>query len=335
MNSTIRKRFMLRGLMSVVWCLLFVMVSYADYDTWRPLPPTWQNHDTRGLGVSYRIDEVQADERGGFIRLTLMGLDQCKGQVQRFRYSWMFDRALNVISGTRGTPVVNMHLNWEGDRNDCINMNPFSGSGTTTDLFSMAPRGEARFYAFEHGFHQPGPRTYSLYQTHIWKGGFFVGITGGLGPYGGIDLRVQYLYEGGAAEAFSGDVIETVIVPSARPGRVTSRTVLEQGISYEIEASGTADFWTKDFKGGVDPVWCYAEWRCGKQGEPWHQLRINEQGLQDIAGTPIPYNASHVYRVNMIGNGRSLEMYILDAQGSSGDNSGDFTVKISRRQPRR
>ncbi len=50
--------------------------------------------------------------------------------------------------------------------------------------------------------------------------------------------------------------------------------------------------------------------------------------MPDIAGKTIPYNPQHVYQVRYLGQGKPVEFYCSDAQGSWTDNSGFFTVKI-------
>ncbi len=121
--------------------------------------------------------------------------------------------------------------------------------------------------------------------------------------------------------------VETLTVPNDKPIKITSNTVLEEGRWYTIEASGVISDWSH-VNEGVDPVWCYAEWRCGKQGEVWDQLRIDGKGMTEIAGKTIPFNPQHTYKVRYRGQGKRLELYCSDAQGSSSDNSGSFTVKI-------
>lgn len=128
-------------------------------------------------------------------------------------------------------------------------------------------------------------------------------------------------------QASSGELLETLIIPNDKPVKVSSTTALEKGRWYIIEASGVISDWGH-VKDGVDAVWCYAEWRCGKNGEVWNQLRINDKGMTDIAGKNIPYNPDHVYKIRYLGEGKKIELYCIDAQGSSGDNSGWFTVKI-------
>lgn len=129
-------------------------------------------------------------------------------------------------------------------------------------------------------------------------------------------------------EKAAGRALEILAIPNDKPVKVSTSSVLENGRWYLIEASGVISDWGH-VKEGVDAVWCYAEWRCGKSGEVWNQLRIDEKGMPDIAGKPIPYNPQHIYQVRYLGQGKKIEFYALDAQGSWSDNSGAFTVKIT------
>jgi hypothetical protein len=97
---------------------------------------------------------------------------------------------------------------------------------------------------------------------------------------------------------------------------------------YSIEVSGVISDWG-GISDGIDAVWCYAAWRCGPQGEPWQQLRIDEKGLSEIVGRAIPYNPQHVYRIEIPGTGAPFEFYAIDALGSASDNSGAFEVSVT------
>lgn len=128
-------------------------------------------------------------------------------------------------------------------------------------------------------------------------------------------------------DSTSGKLLETLQIPNDKPVKILSKITLEKGRWYLIEASGVISDWSH-VKEGVDPVWCYAEWRCGQKGEVWDQLRIDGKGMTDIAGKPIPYNPQHAYQVRYLGQGKPVELFCSDAQGSWSDNSGSFTVKI-------
>src|SRR5437763_941979 len=125
----------------------------------------------------------------------------------------------------------------------------------------------------------------------------------------------------------AGGVIDSLTIPNDKPVKVTSRIVLEKGKWYTLEASGVSSDWS-DHRDGVDAVWCYAEWRCGKNGEAWQQLRIDDKGMSELNGATISFNPQHVYRVRVKGEGKPIVVYASDAQGSWSDNSGAFTLRI-------
>lgn len=124
-----------------------------------------------------------------------------------------------------------------------------------------------------------------------------------------------------------GRLLETLKVTNEKPEKVKTSFATVKGEVYIIEASGVVSDWA-DKQDGVDAVWCYAEWRVGPKGEVWDQLRINDKGMTELAGKQIPYNPSHVYQIEFIGDGNPIEFYASDAQWSSSDNHGFFTVKI-------
>jgi hypothetical protein len=117
-------------------------------------------------------------------------------------------------------------------------------------------------------------------------------------------------------------------VSNTKPVKVKTPFSTSPNCDYLIEASGDVSDWS-DKSGGVDPVWCFAEWRCGKKGEPWQQLRIDGQGMAELAGHTLDYNSSHTYKIKIRGTGKPLEFWAADAQGSSGDNKGAFKVRIT------
>lgn len=132
---------------------------------------------------------------------------------------------------------------------------------------------------------------------------------------------------GFCAMSFSISRAETYTVPNDKPVKVTTG-VLEAGRVYNLTASGVISDWA-DKQDGVDPVWCYAQWRCGPSGIPWQQLRINGKGMIELAEHDLPYNSGHTYTIRIKGEGRPLELWCHDALGSHGDNKGAFTVTIS------
>lgn len=142
------------------------------------------------------------------------------------------------------------------------------------------------------------------------------------------DDLLSITFDDQAPAAATGTNTETLVVPNDKPVKVISKIPLEKGRWYIIEARGVFNDWG-NAPDGIDAVWCYAEWRCGKNGEVWNQLRIDGKGLTDIAGNQIPYNPEHVYRIRYKGEGKSVELFMSDAQGSSSDNIGSLTVRIT------
>jgi hypothetical protein len=128
----------------------------------------------------------------------------------------------------------------------------------------------------------------------------------------------------------SGLVSETLTVPNDKPDRVYTSDILDAGATYLIEASGTVSDWDTKNPEGVDACYCYIKWRCPTP-EPWGQLTIDGKNMHMINGSNLRYEPeSHHYRVKYTGTGKKMELYCADALGSSGDNSGKFTVTVSR-----
>lgn len=103
---------------------------------------------------------------------------------------------------------------------------------------------------------------------------------------------------------------KTLVIPNDKPVKVRSATALERGRWYVIEASGVISDW-RDKTDGLDALWCSAEWRCGKEGQGWNQLRIDDRGLPDLAGKPMPYDPQHVYQVRIQGRGEAPSRLLL------------------------
>lgn len=134
---------------------------------------------------------------------------------------------------------------------------------------------------------------------------------------------------GGTTPPAQGGESQTLVVPNTQAVKVRTSFATVQGGVYRIQASGVINDWG-NAPDGIDAVWCYAEWRCGREGQVWNQLRINGKGMTDLAGQTIPYNPSHTYSLDVMGNGQPIEFFCLDAQDSAGDNLGAFTVTVTR-----
>lgn len=126
-----------------------------------------------------------------------------------------------------------------------------------------------------------------------------------------------------------GLVSETKEVRNDKPEKIYTTDILEEGATYLIEASGQVSDWDTKNPVGVDPCYCYIQWRCPTP-EPWGQLIIDGKNMHQINGSTIPYNPGHTYSVKYTGTGKKMELYCSDAQGSSGDNSGKFKVVITK-----
>lgn len=133
-----------------------------------------------------------------------------------------------------------------------------------------------------------------------------------------------------STQTTTGGGSASLTVSNDKPVKVATSFATRKGATYIIEASGVISDWS-DKSDGVDAVWCYAEWRCGK-GEPWQQLRIDDRGLMEITGQTIPYNASHTYRIEAPGTGAPFVFHMSDAQGSSSDNSGAIQVTVTEKR---
>jgi hypothetical protein len=139
---------------------------------------------------------------------------------------------------------------------------------------------------------------------------------------------------------------ETIVVSNTNGTPVASKTVLEPGHRYRLVARGTVSDWCPasakkkeqcsygsplEVAQGVDSLYCYAKWRCPTK-ELWRQLRVNGQGLDEIAdqADDVEYSAGHTYTVEITGIKGRLSFVSSDAAaGSTGDNSGSFTVTLT------
>lgn len=107
-----------------------------------------------------------------------------------------------------------------------------------------------------------------------------------------------------------------------------STAPLQSGVRYVVEVSGTFSYWGANVadspEGGVDPVWCYAKWRC-PTAEKWQSVHMNDKGLADFSGQPLPYNPQHVYRIEVIGGGSPVK---FDIYQSHGGMIGGINIRI-------
>jgi lysophospholipase L1-like esterase len=173
----------------------------------------------------------------------------------------------------------------------------------------------------------------------------------GRGPQLVLLVVLLALSFGGSVGARSASVraraaVETVTVPSTTGVAVTSQTVLDPTHAYEITASGTVSDWCPptatdasqcsygsplSLAAGVDPLYCYATWRCPTPAL-WRQLTFNNLGLDEISNLTgaIPYSADHTYRAEVTGVTGPLSLLSAD---SPSDDSGSFVVTIEDKGP--
>jgi hypothetical protein len=147
------------------------------------------------------VDEVQANALGGFIRVTWLGGDNCRGQFQRFKYSWSFQPPdITVFGGKLGARVISVNLSIDGDNNVCMNLNPFFAVSPYGDLLGINQGGEVRFYWKP----QPGgyrnPFVFSIKRPDLTQQGIRISV-GPLPCPAGCSVNVDYLYAGSSYDS--------------------------------------------------------------------------------------------------------------------------------------
>jgi hypothetical protein len=146
-------------------------------------------------------------------------------------------------------------------------------------------------------------------------------------------LRRKDLHVGKAAPPY-GDyaLVEALSVPNDRPAKLASHHRTRKGAAYLLEASGVVSVWSMRVE-GVDAAYCYARWRVGPVPQPWGHLMVDGKTLHALAGSTVPFEKSHVYRVPFQGTGRCLALHMSDPMADSwSDNSGAITVRLYAKQ---
>lgn len=124
-----------------------------------------------------RIDDQQADSRGGYVRITALNDGECapgagvpaQNIQQRFLFRWAFDRDVSQLTFPQ---QINIHLTIEADGNvPCLDLNPFMQvDADQTRLDALG--GGARYYwrpnALPPYWHFPGPRTVRVKTADAW-----------------------------------------------------------------------------------------------------------------------------------------------------------------------
>ena len=116
-----------------------------------------------------RIDDAQADSKGGSIRITALNDGECapgqgvpdKPLEERFWFRWRFDRDVTRIAYPEKFDVV---FSIDGDGIvPCFDLNPFMTAGGDGRALEVR-QGSARFqFATPHYFHVGNPRTVEVY----------------------------------------------------------------------------------------------------------------------------------------------------------------------------
>ena len=151
-----------------------------------------------------RIDDIKYDTRGGVVQITALNDGECAplkgtpsaGIVQRFRYAWQFSEDVSTL---RMGQTVLVSFNLVGDKQDCMDLNPFMLM-QANDEVGRNHDGN-RFYfdpsKVSPSFHSGGLRGVDMYPTlrnQIHPAVIRISVTG-LRGYRGMDISFEYLYE--------------------------------------------------------------------------------------------------------------------------------------------
>ena len=124
---------------------------------------------------------------------------------------------------------------------------------------------------------------------------------------------------GGGGNPPSSSGTMSLSIDATRPPYSVMSPALQTGVRYVVEVAGTFSYWPSDElkdspEGGVDPLWCYAKWRCPTP-QKWQSLLMNGKGLADFSGQPLPYNPQHSYRIEVIGAGSPVNFGLSEPHG--------------------
>lgn len=148
-------------------------------------------------GRLYRIDDVRADANGGVVDVTYFGTGTCKGRVQHARFKWMIQPGVARLAVAHQQPAFLVWLSIEGDRDGCMQGNPWFSAGGDGNTLQRTPVGEGRFYAFENPNHTPGPRTFTYHRMPVEQGAQFAVrlLLPGDPGQGGDLYAIEYLFD--------------------------------------------------------------------------------------------------------------------------------------------
>jgi hypothetical protein len=121
-------------------------------------------------------------------------------------------------------------------------------------------------------------------------------------------------------------VVETMQVDSASSNALTSQTMLANGVTYRLRASGTVTNVIDDKQGDAD-WWDFGVPKdngcCEDIGLGIDDLVVNDLDTQPNWGA---YSATHVYEVDWIGTGATITALYQDTY--YGNNIGTITLDI-------
>lgn len=201
--------------------VLFVRVmlaaaAFLAFDAGRPAlaqtAVTWQlgripfqnksGYPLHGL----RIDDQQADSRGGYVRITALNDGECApgagvpaGDIQqRFLFRWAFNRDVTQLTYPHEFTV---QFTIEADGNvPCLDLNPIIQVNVDQARLDSPLRGE-RFYWRPNPFHTAGPRTVRVVVPDAWPNPVFFSVAiWGFRGNRPLYLEATYPYTMGAAQ---------------------------------------------------------------------------------------------------------------------------------------
>lgn len=145
-------------------------------------------------------------------------------------------------------------------------------------------------------------------------------------PVATVNLGWQngFVYESTPFETLTVDS-RTNVAAIGQPKVYSS--VLEAGVHYHIEASGTWQYWTDNSPNYIADARFQTgdAWNTKSNGPGGLYSDVLSNGNDDIWGE---YRPDHVYTYEIVGNGQRVDFYVND--GDYLNNQGAYTVKIYR-----
>jgi hypothetical protein len=238
----------------------FFAVLLSSLPAWAQVYSSWRLTEIRqemlppgGIQSNLvRIDSIQADAMGGFVRMTSLSDNsaaECVGAMQRHQFIWTFSRDITLVSGNVGDTVFSAYPRIEGDQGSrCVDLNPymtgFSASGRIgSEVILGDLGGEPRWYFNEvPGFlhNSPAPDFY-INRSDNPRAGFEVTIPiPRAGVSGGLWLYVEYLYwaEGAVSvDRPTDDLPHGCAVLQNYPNPFNPSTTIRYGLPHKSQVS--------------------------------------------------------------------------------------------------